>query len=59
MKTRYECREMNTDCGYSCEDERKEVVKREALEHLKTAHPHEALEADRARGTIDAYLRPV
>jgi predicted small metal-binding protein len=59
MKTRFVCDEMKAGCNYSVEDEKREVVEREAIEHLKQVHPDEALEADRARATLDAFLRPV
>jgi predicted small metal-binding protein len=59
MKTRFACNEFKPGCGFSVEDEQREVVERKAQEHLKTAHPEDALEADRARATLDAFLRPV
>ncbi len=56
MKTRYACNEFKPDCGFTVEDEQREVVEREAQEHLKTHHPEEALEADKARATLDSLI---
>jgi predicted small metal-binding protein len=59
MKTRFACNEFKPDCGFSVEDEKREVVEREAMEHLKVNHPDEALEADKARATLDGLIRAV
>ncbi len=59
MKTRFACNELKADCDYTIEDEQREVVEREAQEHLKTNHPEEALEADKARATLDSLMRAV
>ncbi len=57
MKSRYTCEERHPGCDYTIEDEQREVVEREAQEHLKTRHPEEALEADKARATLDSFIR--
>jgi len=57
MKNRYVCNERHPGCDYTIEDEQREAVEREATEHLKVNHPDEALEADKARATLDSFIR--
>ena len=57
MKNRYVCNERHPDCDYTFEDEQRDVVEREAIEHLKVNHPEEALEADKARATLYSFIR--
>lgn len=59
MKTRYVCDERHVGCDFTAEDEQREVVERQAQDHLKTHHPEEALEADKARATLDSFIRAV
>jgi predicted small metal-binding protein len=58
MKKQFVCEEWKPGCDYKAEGEDDEVIRRDAEEHLRTQHPEEALEADRANALIIGMMKP-
>lgn len=58
MPFTYHCKDTGFDCDEHLENEEEEKLRAEALEHLKTRHPDEALEQDKAEGLLIAGMKP-